>query len=81
MPAAKHTSNLAVNLDVATRAQIINAACCQLYNLKQTCQIGEWRKRAADWDLYELIGRASVLGVEFYTGNEPFHLPRDIPHR
>jgi hypothetical protein len=82
MPAYKVSeNNLAVNLDVATRATIVTAACCQLYNLRQTSQIGEWRKRAAEWSLYELIGRARDLGVEFRQGSEPFQLPMELHHK
>jgi hypothetical protein len=73
--------NIAVNLDVATRAQIITAACVQLYNLGQTYQIAEWRKRAADWDFFTLIGRARDLGVEFRQGSEPFQLPMELHHK
>jgi hypothetical protein len=81
MPVKDVNSNLSINLDVATRASIITAACRQLYNQKQTAQIGAWRQRAADWDIMELIGRTRDLGVKFYQGNEPYTLPHVITHK
>jgi K+/H+ antiporter YhaU regulatory subunit KhtT len=37
--------------------------------IKQTYQISDWRKRAADWDLYELIGRALDGGFKIVDSN------------
>jgi hypothetical protein len=70
--------NLSVNLDTATRATIVTAGCCALYNLKRTSQIGDWRAAAADLDMPALLDAAAQLGISFYSGGHPFTLPQPV---
>jgi hypothetical protein len=71
-----------INLDEATRASIVAAACVSLYKCgARAWDICEWKQRASAWDSWELIYRASECGVEFRRGNQPYVLPHEIAHR
>jgi hypothetical protein len=66
-----------INLDEATRASIIAAACVAMFNAGgRAWDLGEWRRRASDWDLPELLHRAAEVGVKYRRGNQPWALPQ-----
>jgi hypothetical protein len=81
MASNHHKEPVGVNLDEADRRVLVAACCVQLFNLGFKNDIGHWRAKAADLDLWELIYKAQELGVVLRRGNEPYTLPQQIRHR
>jgi hypothetical protein len=74
--ASKKPQPITVNLDQASRATVVTAACCMLHQAgAHAWDIREWRARAAEWDHLELLRRAAELGVRYVRGNQPWALP------
>jgi hypothetical protein len=74
--------NIEINLDEATRSSICAAACVAMFNAgARAWDLGEWRRRAADWSLVELLHRASECGVTFRRGGKPWALPASLDHQ
>ena len=79
---AKRTfpSTIEVNLDGASRSTIIAAACAVMFKSgARAWDLGEWRARASEWDLPELLHRAAEAGVRYRRGNRPWAVPLQ-PH-
>ena len=74
-------STIEVNLDGASRSTIVAAACvCMQSAGARGGDLGEWRQRASEWDLPELLHRAAECGVRYRRGNRPWSLPQQAGH-
>jgi hypothetical protein len=80
---AKRTfpSTIEVNLEGASHSAIIAAACLVMRNSgARAWDLAEWRARAIEWDLPELLHQAAEAGVRYRRGNRPWALPLQ-PHQ
>ena len=74
-------STIEVNLDGASRSTIVAAACvCMQSAGARGGDLGEWRQRASEWDLPELLHRAAECEVRYRRRNRPWSLPQQAGH-